>query len=164
MVIGLHLGLLDHCGAPEVLIDAVDGALRGVAPLVVDRSAWPPRATLLGVADLQEPMELVYADEPSLNRLAERLADLRIPLIVERLPQDSPTIAALRRAFAGRGLVIERNRATFPFVRLSPAWEDPQEQLSARRRSDLRRAALRRATDFGAVSCEGADAQTWRTG
>jgi len=98
-------------------------------------------------------MDIVYADDSALTRLTERMADLHIPLVLDRLPQDSPTIAALRRAFAGRGLIIERARPTFPFIRLSQEWEDPAAQLSSRRRGDLRR-AWKRATAFGKVACE----------
>ena len=110
-------------------------------------------ASLVGVVDLQEPMDLIYADEASLARLAERMADLRMPLSLERVPQDSPAIAALRRAFAGRGLVVERPRPCFPFITLSQAWEDPPRQLSSRRRSDFRR-AWKRAEAFGKVTCD----------
>jgi hypothetical protein len=127
--------------------------LRGLAPLVIDPLLWPKRASLVGVVDLQEPMDLIYADEASLARLAERMADLRMPLSLERVPQDSPAIAALRRAFAGRGLVVERPRPCFPFITLSQAWEDPPRQLSSRRRSDFRR-AWKRAEAFGKVTCD----------
>ncbi len=50
-----------HRGTPHMLVDAVDGKLCGVAPLIIDRLTWPPRATQLGVADLHEPTELVFA-------------------------------------------------------------------------------------------------------
>ncbi len=142
-----------HRGTPHMLVDAVDGKLCGVAPLIIDRLTWPPRATQLGVADLHEPTELVFADQASLDRLVERLADLRMPLRLERMPKDSPSIEALRRAFAGHGLVIERSRSTFPFITLSQAWEDPPGQLSARRRGDLRR-SWKRAAAFGEITCD----------
>ena len=137
---------------PRVLVDAVDGTMCGVAPLIIDRLRWPARATLAGVADLQEPMDLVYADQASLARLAERLADLRIPLTFGRCRKIRPP----SRHYAGRSPARfgrRTHRPTFPVHRLSPGWQDPLAQLSSRRRSDLRR-AWKRAEAFGDVVCE----------
>jgi CelD/BcsL family acetyltransferase involved in cellulose biosynthesis len=147
------MDVLRHRGQPRALVEAADGKLCGIAPLVIDRLVWPPRAVLAGVADLQEPMDLIYKDQASLERLVQRLVDLRMPLSLERIPAESPALPVLRRAFAGRGMVVERSRACFPYINLSPAWHDPAGQLSSRRRSDLRR-AWKRAEAFGEVTCE----------
>jgi CelD/BcsL family acetyltransferase involved in cellulose biosynthesis len=70
-----------------------------------------------------------------------------------RVPADSPTLDALRRASAGKARVVIRPAAGTPTIALAPAWSDPMRRVGARRRSDLRR-AQRHAEDRGEVTCE----------
>ena len=108
---------------------------------------------LLGVSELYEPADLLYADTAALDGLADALARLGQPLLLGRVPADSPTIAAIQRAFAGRGWVHVTPAAAFPALPLDANWQEPEQQFNAGRRSDFRR-AQRNAEKLGAVSYE----------
>ena len=100
-----------------------------------------------------EPSDLVWSTPDSLRRLATALAAQPLPLYLERVPADSPTIAALRRAYALRGVLRLRPAMPTPFIELGEGARDIDACLNAGRRSDLRRAE-RRAQALGAVTCE----------
>ncbi len=124
-----------------------------LAALAVRRFYGVRRKAMLGVDDHHEPMDLLFADEAAANRLAQAIADLRWPLQFGRMPANSASVEALRRAFRGRGLVVVRPQATFPYIPLSDAWQEPESQLSSRRRSDFRR-ARRKADKAGQITAE----------
>jgi hypothetical protein len=121
--------------------------LQALAPL--QRSGdW-----LREVPQMFEPTDLVYASEDALQALADALARQPYALHLERIPLGSPTVAALRRAFAGRGILRMREAMATPLIELDGRWEDIESRLPARRRADLRCAA-RLAERLGAVSYE----------
>jgi CelD/BcsL family acetyltransferase involved in cellulose biosynthesis len=111
------------------------------------------RLELLGVKETHEPTDLLYSNASSLTILARTLAQLRFPLLLGRLPADSPTLAAIRDAYRGRGLVISRPAHGYPRILLDAGWKDPEQRLNPGRRSDLRR-ARRIAEKMGPVTCE----------
>lgn len=98
-----------------------------------------------------EPSDLIWSSHESLYGLARKIARQSMPLQLDRIPADSPTIPALRRAYRGRGLVITRPAMPTPVIDL--ALKDFETTLTARRRSDLRRAE-RQAHEFGEVRYE----------
>jgi hypothetical protein len=105
-----------------------------------------------GSDELGEPSDFAYDDPLALKRLCRAIARTPWPLELKRLPADSPTVDALAQAYAGRGIVIQRPAKPYPFVPLDASWVTPEAHLSARRRSDLRR-ARRHAERMGALSC-----------
>ncbi|UQA59024.1 GNAT family N-acetyltransferase [Polyangium aurulentum] len=107
---------------------------------------------LPGADELGEPMDFAYDDSLALEELCRAIARTPWPLEVPRLPADSPTVGALARAYAGRGVVVQRPARPYPFVPLDPSWVEPEAHLTPRRRSDLRR-ARRHAERMGALSC-----------
>jgi CelD/BcsL family acetyltransferase involved in cellulose biosynthesis len=123
-----------------------------IAPLVKRRKG-PVRLGLLGVEELSEPMDFVYADEAALRALAETLAHSRLPLKLQRVPADSPTVAALERASRGKGFFTCRPANPYPRILLDAGWTAPEQRLSSSRRSLLRR-MRRRAEQTGTVSWE----------
>ncbi len=125
----------------------------GLAALAVRRFYGVRRMAMLGVDDHHEPMDLLYADPQAVEPLAAAIAELRMPLQFGRIPADSPAVAALRQAFRRRGLVVVRPQATFPYIPLDEGWQEPESQLSSRRRSDFRR-AYRKAEKAGALTAE----------
>lgn len=143
---------LAAAGQARFVVSARRGQPLAVAPLSLD-PGWPGRARLLGVRELYEPMDLIYGDQAGLHRLAARLVALRRPLVLERVPAESPTVAAVQRAFSGRARVVVRPQPSYPFITLDASWREPQQKLSSRRRSDLRR-AWKRAESLGEVSFE----------
>jgi CelD/BcsL family acetyltransferase involved in cellulose biosynthesis len=102
---------------------------------------------------LNEPADFVYTDREALGALADAIVRLRQPLLLGRMPEDSPTIEALRTASRGRAIVVVRPQASCPFITLDESWQSPEGHLSSRRRSDYRR-AKRRAERDGEVRAE----------
>ena len=123
-----------------------------IAPLVQRRRGFP-RLELLGVAELSEPMDLVYRAPAAATALAETLAGLGLAVFLQRVPADSLTVSAMKQAWRGRGLVVCRPELGCPSLQLGPRWAEPEPPIAAGRRSDLRR-ARRRAEKSGPVSCQ----------
>jgi len=125
-----------------------------IAPLVKPHRG-PARLRMAGVAELSEPMDFVHASPAGLSALAEELARTRLPLDFQRIPAQSPTVAALERAFRGRAPLVRRPGNPYPRILLEPGWTNPEQRLSSSRRSLLRR-MRRRAEQIGAVTWEAA--------
>jgi CelD/BcsL family acetyltransferase involved in cellulose biosynthesis len=123
-----------------------------IAPLVKRRRPLAP-LELLGVHELREPMDLLYQDASAATALARVLATLRATLSLKRIPADSPGLRAVAAAYRKRGVVLNREAGACPFIQLSERYAEPEGELSARRRSDLRR-AQRRAESLGEVRYE----------
>jgi CelD/BcsL family acetyltransferase involved in cellulose biosynthesis len=128
--------------------------LAAVAALVVQRRRGVPWRSLIGVDRFHEPMDLLARSPQALQVLTSSLARSGLPLELNRVPETSPTLPALRQAFAGRAIIKERSEGAAPYLLLDdPSWTDPEQHLSSRRRSDLRR-ARRRAEQIGTLTTE----------
>lgn len=102
----------------------------------------------------EEPADVPVAGAAEADAIARALLRLGRPVILPRLPAESPLPEALRRAARRRGVVIVRPAPGTPTIPLDDVdAEAPETLLSSRRRSDLRR-ARRRAEQIGAVSAE----------
>jgi hypothetical protein len=123
-----------------------------IAPLVKHGSLGS-RLEMLGVRELYEPMDFLYANLTQLSALAEALAEMGAVLSLGRLPADSPVIAALRKAYRLRGWIHTLPAASYPYISLNADWMEPERQFNAGRRSDFRR-AQRNAEKIGPVSYE----------
>jgi CelD/BcsL family acetyltransferase involved in cellulose biosynthesis len=121
-----------------------------IAPLVRTKSVLG-RLEHLGVKVLREPADLLFSDPVALQSLANALVKLGSPLFLDRIPADSPTVAAIQEAYRGRGLVLLRSAQPYPRILLHQGWRKPESQLNSGRRSDLRR-AVRNAEKIGPVS------------
>lgn len=118
------------------------GRLQALAPLCA-AGGW-----LRELPAMFEPSDLIAVDEPGLAVLADGLAAQPLPLYLERLPLDSATLPALRRAYRRRGLVQIQPAMPTPLIRLERPIADIDALFNARRRADFRRAE-RRAARFG---------------
>jgi CelD/BcsL family acetyltransferase involved in cellulose biosynthesis len=166
--------LCDHHGGPIEQIDWVQSCaatapagtkldcvglfrqqiLAAVAAIEIQRRHGVPWRTLIGVDRFHEPMDLLARSAQALQGLASALAKSGLPLVLDRVPETSPSLPALRRAFAGKALIRQRGEGSAPYLLLDDAtWTDPEQRLSSRRRSDLRR-ARRRAEQLGKVTTE----------
>jgi CelD/BcsL family acetyltransferase involved in cellulose biosynthesis len=123
-----------------------------IAPLARRRRPLAP-LELLGVDTLREPMDLIYADADGAASLADTLAGLNEPIRLTRVPAESRALAALVGGYKRRGVTLKREAGSCPYIRLDQRWLEPEQVLSSRRRSDLRR-ARRRAERLGGVRCE----------
>ena len=137
-------------GGPRTLCIQVgpDEDPRAVALLANPR--WGRALRLLGEAELSEPGDVLVRDPDARRELAARLAALGRVVEFARLDPRTGTVEAMQAAWARKGTLIVRPRPGTPRVDLDPSWSDPAAHLTARRRSDLRR-AQRRAADLGAV-------------
>lgn len=123
-----------------------------IAPLLRPH-ARAHRLEFLSQREICEPMDFVYSDVAALDLLAEAIAAWKQPILLGRIPADSPTISALRRAFRRRAVVSVQPSWGCPWIDLDADWENPEQHINAGRRSDLRR-AWRRAESLGAISTE----------
>jgi len=137
----------------NVVVCAAAGRALAIAPFVHRTIGGNGHLELVGLNELSEPADLLWSDLGSLERLAEALLRLQMPLVLGRLPEGSPSIGALRRAFRGRGVVLCREDAGYPVISLDESWKRPEDSLSTRRSSDLRR-AFRKAEKAGTVRTE----------
>jgi len=134
---------------PHVVVAGSAHDPRAIAPLALHRG----RLELLSVTQIREPVDLLADGAQALDELCAAALRPGLALRLERLPAQSPAIAALRRAIGHRGLITVRPADPWPSLDLGPEWEELGGGLSSRRRSDLRR-ALRRAESEGDVEVE----------
>lgn len=123
-----------------------------LAPLV-KRGHLITHLEALTVRELYEPQDLLYADAPALESLANALAQSGLALQLGRVPAEAPTIAALQQAYRGRGWLHLNEATPYPYIELHEGWREPEQQFNSGRRSDFRRAE-RNAQKLGAVSYE----------
>jgi len=122
-----------------------------IAPLACCKGGV--RLEMLGVSTLFEPMDVVYADRDVLPALAHAMVDLRAPLLLRRVPADSPLTGALANAYRGRGTLLSRPDGPWPWITLDAGWAEPESKFNSKRRAYLRR-ARRIADQLGTVSHE----------
>lgn len=119
-----------------------------IAPLVLG-GGW-----LRELPAMFEPSDLCWENEQSLNALAVALSKQPYPVQLERVPADSPSISALRRAYRGRGIVLLDAAMPTPFIELGDGTSpNVAPYFSASWRAAFRRAE-RKANQFGPVGYE----------
>jgi CelD/BcsL family acetyltransferase involved in cellulose biosynthesis len=136
----------------RVLVLERDGRACALAPLTLRGTALG-RLEPLGARETGEPFEPICEDPGALRELLVALVSLGTPFYAERVLADSPLIAALRAACAGRAVAITRPAVGCPRIALDAAWRTPESHPGVARRSDLRR-KQRYAERIGAVSFE----------
>ncbi len=138
---------------PLCVAVARDDEVLGIAQLAKLKRSWLGRLEMLGVGRLHEPSDFIYAEHAALAALCAAAVRLRRPLLLNRLPSDSPTIGAFQSAARGKGITLIRPQAPCPTIALDASWQEPESHLSSRRRADFRR-AQRRAEKVGPVNFE----------
>lgn len=136
----------------ELLVGLESDTVVAAAGLIATGRA-SGRRELLNYHQVYEPADLAYRDEHALDALSRRCCRAGQPLFCERMFAASRSIAALESAAVGRGKLIVRRQAATPWIGLNESWASPEEKISSRRRSDLRR-AWRHAEQSGAVRAE----------
>lgn len=132
-------------------------ASEGETPVAIAPLAKPDRLfsaiRQIGVDRHGEPEDFVYQDLESLEKLSNALARAKVPLLLMRIPEESPVVNALKKSYKGKALVNCRSQVSCPFIDINAGEEKAPDNLSSRLRSDLRR-ARRKAETFGEVSFE----------
>jgi hypothetical protein len=142
-------GLDAFGGAAEIVVCGDPDAPDAIAASALTGG----RLELVGSGPTGEPADLLSRSPAALGELTERLAAVGRPILLHRVPAESPTIASLRQAIGRRGLVRVGAVGGHPAVDLSADWREPGGGLSSSRRSALRR-ARRRAEQAGEVATE----------
>jgi CelD/BcsL family acetyltransferase involved in cellulose biosynthesis len=139
-----------HAGdALRVITVSRDGALAAAAPLVACTRGGAERLELMGAASLYEPSDLIYDSDGSLQALLQAMLSAKRPVVLSRIPAQSP-ILGLLSANPARGVLWSKPVAGTLAVRTDSNWRDYLARLSSQRRYDLRR-ARRRAEEAGRV-------------
>jgi CelD/BcsL family acetyltransferase involved in cellulose biosynthesis len=137
--------LAAFAGTPSL----INSGTEAIAPLVRNRGVLE----LPGCRDTGEPVDFLAASPQALAALTDAVAATGMPLLLERLPAGSGTVAALREAFAGRASLELTEKVAFPTIALDERWAEPGGGLSSSRRSALRR-GRRKAEKQGEVAVE----------
>lgn len=133
-----------------VLLLDEKNCLRAVAPLYrSERGSDRHLLQLIGMRHLYEPGGLLFDQSDRLCQLISAIRDLGFPFLIGRcIPDATPDRCLSRISFAG--LLYRMAPTQSQFLQLQHNFEDYEQQLSSRRRYDLRR-AQRRAADKGQV-------------
>jgi len=143
------------CPSSRLAVVAVRsrGEIAAIAPLTQVRRGGVDTLELLGSSFLNEPSGFIYRDAESLAELVLAVIKMRKPVLLRRLSADCPELGALKNACRGRAFCTIRNSSGSPFIPITTDWAAFSNSISARRRSDLRR-AQRRAEALGNVRFE----------
>ncbi len=136
----------------RIVVSSLGKNVVAIAPLIQPKGILSP-LKMPGVGKLGEPMDFLSADLAALDALAQALKKLGHAIDLERIPNNSPVIAALQQAYQGAGLVYISPSGFCPYIPLTEAWTTPEQQFNARRRSDFRR-AQKHAQKLGEVTYE----------
>jgi CelD/BcsL family acetyltransferase involved in cellulose biosynthesis len=128
-----------------------NGILCGIAPLVMVERAGIKRLEFIGVSYLSEPSGVLYSTEDVLDVIAKVIVRSAYPIVLCRLPFDSPVSERLRSFSSGRCLMVASPSAETGAVPITSDWAEYVSRLSSRRRYDLRR-GRQRAEKAGRVS------------
>src|SRR5256712_10519453 len=109
-----------------------------IAPLI-RRQGELPRLELLGLRELHESMDFVYREAADVAMLAEGVAQLGLPLFLERVPAESLTVSAVKHVYGGSGVVFCRPAPGWPSLLLDRRWAQAEPPVAAGRRAALRR-------------------------
>jgi CelD/BcsL family acetyltransferase involved in cellulose biosynthesis len=138
---------------PALIVAEQEGSVRAIAQLARCGRWLRSRFEMLGMTRLNEPADFISADSAGLAAVIDRAIGYGRPILLGRLPAESPTIGVFERLARGRGRVLVRPRASCPYIPLDATWSEPESHLSSRRRSDFRRAS-RRAEQLGPIKAE----------
>jgi len=136
---------LKYVGTPKELAVGPEGDRRARAMLC---------ETKFGLREMplmNEPSDFSWHDEAALDELVDLLVRERKPVFLERLPEGSPTLPALRRATRGKYWLRVEPAPPTPF--LDTRFRTVNDLVKSGRRSDLRRAE-RRLAKSGTVTYE----------
>jgi CelD/BcsL family acetyltransferase involved in cellulose biosynthesis len=124
-----------------------------IAPLVIQKRFGLERVELLGTSVLLEPSAFLYEDESALAELVEAIVALGKPMLLRRLPAQSPERILFNKLFP-RGVFWMCTRAArSPVIPIVTGWTEFEKKISSSRRSSFRR-AQKRAEEFGRVQFE----------
>lgn len=130
-----------------------EGKIAAIAPCVMSRRGKLDRIEILGSSVLCEPTGFLYRDEESLKKLFGGLLAMDKPIVLRRLRADVAGLLLEHCLYDEPGYLSFNTPSASPWISIRSAWPDFEKQLSAKRRSTLRR-AWRHAETMGKVTFE----------
>lgn len=127
--------------------------VRAIAPLVVAPRGNVTWLEILGAAELYEPTDLLFQDPDSLHHLLQALVRQQLPVNLQRVPNESPTLIQARAARRGRGLVLVRQNAGSSYLPITSDWESMHESIARKWRAEFRKKRIR-AERLGTISVD----------
>jgi CelD/BcsL family acetyltransferase involved in cellulose biosynthesis len=128
-----------------LLVDGEQGC-EAAAPLVRRAGVLE----LSGARELGEPADFLARSPEALEKLCHQVISSRRALLLHRVREGSPTLAALREAGGSRVHLSTRPSEGYPTIELDERWRECGGGLSSSRRSALRR-SRRKAERQGEV-------------
>ena len=135
----------------RVVVVRSGGVICAVAPLVVVRRNGVEWLELLGTSALYEPSGFLYDDVPSLQCLVNEVASLRMPVLLVRIPAESPLRSVVRGLACYKVIVLNRNTASTAHIDRRGTWEEYYQSISGQRRYDYQR-KQKRTKRFGEIT------------
>lgn len=132
----------------RLVVTSSGGAVTGIAPLV----RLGGRLVAIGSARLFEPTDWLAGSPTAVAELADRVAALGEPLVLERVPVTSPAVAALAALPRRRVLTARRAAAPSLAVPTSGDWSAYHDGLTSHIRVNLARLRRKAEREFGPVS------------
>lgn len=136
-----------------IIIKISSNGIDAIAPLGLERSHSLNKLGFLGASFIGEPSGFLYKDQTSLAEIISATIKMNLPLNLTRLRADSSEISILRKMNRKRAFFILKEGTGSPFLWINDTWGQFEQNISSRRRYDLRR-ARKRAEDLGEVRFE----------
>jgi CelD/BcsL family acetyltransferase involved in cellulose biosynthesis len=128
--------------------------LVGAAPLVTEHSSGGSRLRLLGVSKLYEPSSWLTGSAEALPELIEQALGIGHPMILQRIPADSPVALALASTPRHRAFTVVRSTASSLAVDTTGSWDEYHGSLSSQITINLRRVRKKAEAAFGRITVE----------
>ncbi len=125
--------------------------LVGVAPLVEETMPAGRRLTLLGASTLYEPCDWLHETAEVAAVLADQVLTIGAPLVLQRLPEGSATVLAMRTR---RCLTVVRDTAPSLGVCTQGSWASYLHGLSGQIRSNLKRVRRKAEAALGPMTVD----------
>lgn len=136
-----------------VLLTSGGGVFKAIAPLA-SKGKYLPHLEILGTSILREPSGFLYDSENTLKVLLNSLLNLRRPLYLRGLYNDSPEAGILKDKLEMRDSEFYfREYSKIPYVNTNGDWSSFEANLSSSKRTNIRR-LQRKAKKQGEVSFE----------
>src|SRR5258705_13453231 len=134
----------------HTVVVRTNGEVTGIAPLMKVNLGGIDTLQLLGSLRLYEPSGLLYRDAASLHELIAGTLGSGEPVLLRRIPADSPVVPLLRGHGGGRRVLVVRSSPGSPWLPLPADWAEFESQMSSCSRARLR-TARRPAAALGRV-------------
>ena len=127
--------------------------ISAIAPLVIVKRNGIKWLELIGVSFLYEPCGLLYDSEDSLRALLKAILELRYPILLQRVPFNSPVARELSALTKFKGIFVNRATSSSAYISINSDWEAYYTSISSQRRYDYRR-KQKRVKKKGEISME----------